>query len=189
MTLFRTARSPWPVYGAFLLALGAFVTAWPEPIGPGWGRPTLIAVLAGMGLSPLWWRGAAEEARAERKAPVGAMIGVTVCAGFTAAIILHLANFALPPGGPQQAIVTVTDKYVSTGRRGRKSYHVVTTSPFAGEMEETHRVGGFFNSQGRYEDFTVGGCMQIGWRRGWFGWAVVTDRVAVPCPRKGSGPG
>lgn len=162
------------------LSVAAMITAWPEALSGGWLPASLAAAAVGILLSVPFWRVAQQKEKRRRKSPIGGLIMVMVEGALVAVTLLHLANAALPPGRGQQLELAVTDKYVSTGRRGRRHYHVVTT-PVPGDNGRTdHSVGGLFANSGSYADYAVGNCMALRWRPGWW-WPVVTGRRAVPC--------
>lgn len=169
-----------PLFVAAGLCIAAILTAWPEPLAGGWLGPSLGAALAGVLGSLPFWGAAQREAMSDGKSGFGALFGVIFCGVLVAVTLLHLGNVILPPGGAQEVVVQVTEKYVSRGRRGRRNYHVVTT-PVPGDSGRTdHDVGGFLASSGGYDAYAVGGCMAVRWRHGWW-WPVVVRREPVNC--------
>jgi hypothetical protein len=172
--------SSMPLFVAAGLSIAAILTTWPEPLSGGWLLLSSLASLAGVLFSLPFWRAAQQEAESEGKSGSGALIGVILAGVLVAVTLLHLANAILPPGGAKEVVVTVIDKYVSRGRRGRRSYHVVTT-PVPGDSGSTdHNVGGLFANSGSYNDYQPGGCMAVRWRPGWW-WPVVVRREPVSC--------
>lgn len=169
-----------PLFIAAGLCIAAILTTWPEPLAGGWQGASAGAALIGLLGSLPFWRAAQAEAMAIGKSGVGALVGVIFAGVLVAVTLLHLANAILPPGGPREVVVQVTDKYVTRGRRGRRHYHVVTT-PVPGDRGRTdHSVGGFLANSGAYDDYAVGGCMAVRWRPGWW-WPVVVQREPVNC--------
>jgi hypothetical protein len=178
--------SAMPLYIAAGLSVTAIITSWPEPLSGGWEWASLLAAVAGVLFSLPFWRAAQLDAMADGKSGMGALFTVIFAGMLVAVTLLHLANAILPPGGSQEIVVAVTDKYVSRGRRGRRSYHVVTT-PVPGDRDRTdHKVGGLFASSGSYNDYQIGSCMALRWRPGWW-WPVVVKREAVNCAVAGLG--
>lgn len=172
--------SAMPLFVAAGLSVAAIITSWPEPLSTGWEWASLLAAGAGVLFSLPFWRAAQLEAIDEGKSGIGALFAVIFAGMLVAVTLLHLANAILPPGGSKEIVVAVSDKYVSRGRRGSRSYHVVTT-PVPGDSGRTdHTVGGLFASSGSYNDYRIGGCMALRWRPGWW-WPVVVRREAVPC--------
>jgi hypothetical protein len=169
-----------PLFIAAGLCVAAVITAWPEPLSGGWLGASMGAGLVGVLGSLPFWRAAQLEAMQEGKSGIGALMGVIFAGALVAITLLHLANAILPPGGAQEVVVQVTDKYVNRGRRGRRHYHVVTT-PVPGDSGSTdHRVGGLLASRGGYDAYQVGGCMAVRWRQGWW-WPVVVRREPANC--------
>lgn len=172
--------SAMPLFVAAGLSVVAIITSWPEPLSRGWEMASLLAAVAGVLFSLPFWRVAQLEAMAEGKSGFGALFAVIFAGMLFAVTLLHLANAILPPGGSQEIVVAVTDKYVRRGARGRRSYHVVTTA-VPGDSDRTdHTVGGLFASSGSYNDYRIGGCMALRLRPGWW-WPVVVKREAVNC--------
>lgn len=170
-----------PLYVAAGLAIGAILTVWPEPLSGGWLMPSLVAGGAGILASLPFWRAAQASAVNDGTSGLGGLFTALLAGALVGVVMLHLANAVLPPGGAEEVVATVTDKYVTRGRRGRRQYHVVTT-PVPGDSGSTdHSVGGLFASAGGYDDYQIGGCMAVRWRPGWW-WPVVLRRQPAPCP-------
>ncbi len=176
-----------PLFVAAGLCVLAIITAWPEPLAGGWQWATLAAGLVGLLGSLPFWQAAGEAQRQQGKNPIGGIIGAALAGSLVAGTLLHLAN-AIPPGGTaREAVLLVTDKYVTRGRRGRTSHHVRTVPvPGMDAASGQHRVGGLFGNSGPYDDYRIGGCMALRWRPGWW-WPVVASRRALACPDAGAG--
>lgn len=172
----------WPLYGAAGLSMLAIVFAWPEPLASGWEWATLVAAALGVLGSMPFWQAAQADQMAQGKSGIGGLLGAIVAGVMVAVTLLHLANGVLPPGPVRTDHVTVTDKFVTRGRRGHKSYKVATT-PVPGETgsRTVHRVGGLHVTSGSWNSYQIGACMMLRWREGWL-WPVVVSRAAAPCP-------
>lgn len=169
-----------PLFVTATLCMLAVLTTWPEPLAHGWEVPSLVAGLFGVSFSMPFWDAAAADAAERGKSRVGARLAVMAAGALIGVTLVHLGNVSLSPGPTEEIVVTVTDKYVTTGRRGRKRYHVVTT-PVPGDMGSTrHNVGGLAASAGGYDAYQIGGCMMLRWRAGWL-WPVVTARRPQQC--------
>jgi hypothetical protein len=173
--------SAMPLFVAAGLCVAAIITAWPEPVAHGWEWPSLLVAPLGIIASIPFWRAAQLEAMDEGKSGFGGLFGAIAAGVLLAITLLHLANAALPPGSGREAIVQVTDKYTTRGRRGRTGYHLRTAPvPGHGTASMSHTVGGFFSTSGSYDDYAVGGCMALRWRQGWI-WPIITSRRAAAC--------
>ncbi|OSZ65363.1 hypothetical protein CAP39_12915 [Sphingomonas sp. IBVSS1] len=170
-----------PLFVAAGLCVLAIITAWPEPLGDGWGWATTLAATLGIIASLPFWDAAGAAQRRQGKNPFGGVVAAVLAGGLVGGTLLHLANATMPGSPARDVVVQVTDKFVSRGRRGHKSYHVRTT-PVPGEAPSSghHRVGGLFGNSGSYDDYRIGGCMKLRWRPGWW-WPVVARREAVAC--------
>jgi hypothetical protein len=174
--------SPAPLFVAAGLCVLAIITAWPEPLAGGWEAATLAAVLAGAAASLPFWNAAGRDQRRQGKSVIGG-IALAILAGMlVGGTLLHLANATMPGSRARAVVLTITDKYVTSGRRGRKTYHVIT-APVPGLPERSghHTVGGLFESSGTFDDYRIGGCMALTWRPGWW-WPVVVRRAGQACP-------
>jgi hypothetical protein len=178
----NSASSTWPLYGAAGIAFVAILFAWPEPLAGGWEWASLSAAVFGIVGSMPFWRAAQAEQQANRKPGFGGLILAIMAGMLVAVTMVHLGNAALSPGPVREAVLNVTDKYVTRGRRGRQNYRVVTT-PVPGDSDgvTVHGVGGLASTSGSFGDYTIGGCMALKWRPGWL-WPVVVSRAASPCP-------
>jgi hypothetical protein len=170
-----------PLFVAAGLCVLAIITAWPEPLADGWGWPTTLAAALGMLASLPFWQAAGAAQRRQGKRPSGGVVAAVLAGCLIGITLLHLANATMPGSPARDVVVQVTDKYVTRGRRGARSYHVRTT-PVPGEAASSghHRVGGLFGTSGNYDDYQIGGCMMLRWRPGWW-WPVVARRAAVAC--------
>ncbi len=178
----NSASSTWPLHGAAGIAFVAILFAWPEPLAGGWEWASLSAAVFGIAGSLPFWRAAQQAQMANGKSGFGGLILAIMAGVLVAVTIVHLGNAALSPGPVREAVLNVTDKYVTRGRRGRKNYRVVT-SPVPGDSDgvTVHGVGGLASTSGSYDDYEIGGCMALKWRPGWL-WPVVVSRAASPCP-------
>lgn len=177
----RVSSSVWPLYGAAGIAVAAILFAWPEPLAQGWEWASLAAAVLGILGSMPFWRAAQADQMAAGKSGIGGLI-LAILAGMLVAItMVHLGNAALSPGPVREAVLNVTSKYISRGRRGRREYRVVTSAVPGDSGTTTHGVGGLASTSGSYDDYVVGGCMTLRWRLGWL-WPVVVSRRASPCP-------
>lgn len=185
----RSASSTWPLHGAAGIAFVAILFAWPEPLATGWQWASLSAAVFGIVGSMTFWNAAQAEQQANGKSGVGGVILAIMAGMLVAVTMVHLGNAALSPGPVREAVLEVTDKYVTHGRRGRRNYHVVTTPvPGDGNAVTVHGVGGLASTSGSYDDYAIGGCMALKWRPGWL-WPVVVSRAASPCPPQAAAAG
>lgn len=176
-----------PLFVAAGLCVLAIINAWPEPLAGGWEGATLAAALVGAMASVPFWQAAGAARRQQGKHPVGGIIGAVLAGMLVAGTLLHLANAAPPGGTAQEAMLLVTEKYVTRGRRGRTSHHVRTLPvPGMAAASGQHRVGGLFGNSGTWNEYRIGGCMALRWRPGWW-WPVVASRRAMACPDAGAG--
>ncbi|MBU6165744.1 MAG: hypothetical protein KGQ52_06390 [Alphaproteobacteria bacterium] len=171
-----------PLYVAAGLCVLAIITAWPEPLAGGWQWATAVAAMLGGAASLPFWQAAGQAQRRQGKHPAGGAATAALAGMLVAGTLLHLANATMPGSPAREAVLMVTDKYVTRGRRGRTSHHVRTTPvPGMAAQSGRHSVGGLFGNSGGYDDYRIGGCMALRWRPGWW-WPVVARRQAVPCP-------
>jgi hypothetical protein len=176
-----------PLFVAAGLCMLAIITAWPEPLADGWQWATAGAAAVGALASLPFWQAAGEGQRQRGKNPFGGILAAVLAGILVAVTLLHLVN-AIPPGGTaREAVLLVTDKYVTRGRRGRTSHHVRTMPvPGMGAASGQHQVGGLYGNGGTFDDYRIGGCMALRWRPGWW-WPVVASRRAMACPAAGAG--
>lgn len=178
----RISAAVWPLYGAAVISVLAILISWPEPLATGWEWATLAAGGVGVLASMPFWRAAQDDQIAAGKSGVGGLFGAILAGVLVAVTLLHLANAILPPGPVRTEMLTVTDKFITRGRRNHKSYKVATT-PVPGEtgLRTVHSVGGLHATSGSYNSYVIGACMRLDWRPGWL-WPVVVGRSASPCP-------
>jgi hypothetical protein len=176
-----------PLFAAAGLCVLAIITVWPEPLADGWGWPTLLAGGLGVLASLPFWEAAGAGQRQRGKNPFGGILSAIIAGVLLGVTLLHLTNAALPNGAGREVVLTVTDKYVTRGRRNHKSYHVRTTPvPGQGDGSSRHKVGGLSGNSGSFDDYRIGGCMALRWRPGWW-WPVVVRRSAVDCSAASAG--